>query len=80
MAMQDAVILADALSAHDALETALTAFGRARFPVCAFVQDVSRAVGEAGARETGDPSARHAEMRATAQDKVDGFYDRFATH
>lgn len=75
MAMQDAVVLADALAAHDTLETALTAFGQVRFPVCAFVQDVSRAVGEAGAQETaGGAAERHAEMRATAQGKVDGFY------
>ena len=79
MAMQDAVVLAEALAAHNTLEAALTGFGEARFPVCAFVQDVSRAVGEAGARETGDPAARHAEMRATAQDKVDGFYQRLHT-
>jgi 2-polyprenyl-6-methoxyphenol hydroxylase-like FAD-dependent oxidoreductase len=76
MAMQDAVVLADALAAHDMLEAALNAFGEARFPVCSFVQDVSRAVGEAGAQDTGDPSVRHAEMRAIAQDKVDRFYDR----
>ena len=71
----DAVVLADALSAHDTLETALTAFGQARFPVCAFVQDVSRAVGEAGAKETeGGAAERHADMRATAQGNVEGFY------
>lgn len=77
MAMQDAVVLAEALQAHDRLEDALTAFGHARFPVCEFAQNVSRAVGEAGAQETtGDAVARHAEMRATAQGKVDGFYGR----
>ncbi|OAN73375.1 monooxygenase [Jannaschia sp. EhC01] len=77
MAMQDAVVLAEALAADETLEEALTSFGQARLPVCAFVQDVSRAVGEAGAQEvTGDASARHAEMRATAQEKVDGFYGR----
>lgn len=77
MAMQDAVVLAEALAAHHTLGDALTAFGHARFPVCEFVQNVSRAVGEAGAAETtGDAGARHAEMRATAQGKVDGFYSR----
>lgn len=76
MAMQDAVVLAEALAAHDSVDEALTAFGQARFPVCEFVQNVSRAVGEAGAQEVGDPSARYSEMRATAQEKVDGFYGR----
>ncbi|MGP1358823.1 FAD-dependent oxidoreductase [Roseicyclus sp.] len=77
MAMQDAVVLAEALAAHDTLEAALAGFGQARGPVCAFVQDVSRAVGEAGARETpGGAAARDAEMRRTAQDRVDGFYAR----
>ncbi|GAB5446325.1 FAD-dependent oxidoreductase [Gymnodinialimonas sp.] len=79
MAMQDAVVLAQALDAHDTLDAALTAFGTARFPACEFVQNVSRAVGEAGAAETsGDASARNAEMRRTAQGKVDGFYNRLA--
>jgi 2-polyprenyl-6-methoxyphenol hydroxylase-like FAD-dependent oxidoreductase len=77
MAMQDAVVLADALAAHDTLEDALTAFGRVRFPVCTFVQDVSRAVGEAGAQEApGGAAARDVEMRRTAQAKVDAFYGK----
>lgn len=77
MAMQDAVVLAQAIDAHEGLEEALDAFGRARFEVCQYVQNVSRAVGEAGAQETrGDAAARHAEMRHTAQAKVDGFYDK----
>ena len=76
MAMQDAVALATALARHQT-DTALAAFGRARGPVCRFVQDVSRAVGEAGAAEAdGGLEQRNAEMRATAQDKVDGFYAR----
>ncbi|WP_224814728.1 FAD-dependent monooxygenase [Hasllibacter sp. MH4015] len=80
MAMEDAVVLSDALTAHDTLEDGLIAFGKARAPICGFVQDVSRAVGEAGARETGDDmAARDAEMRETAQDKVDGFYGKLAT-
>jgi 2-polyprenyl-6-methoxyphenol hydroxylase-like FAD-dependent oxidoreductase len=79
MAMQDAVVLAEALAATPDLEAALTAFGRARFPVCEFVQNVSRAVGEDGARETpGGAEARHAAMRDTAQGKVDGFYRKLA--
>ena len=76
MAMQDALALAMALS-HHGTDTALAVFGEARGPVCRFVQDVSRAVGEAGAEETeGGLERRNAEMRATAQDKVDGFYAR----
>lgn len=77
MAMQDAIVLAEAITAHETLEEALTAFGLARFPVCAFVQDASRAVGEAGAKETlGGAAARNLEMRRTAQAKVDGFYGK----
>jgi 2-polyprenyl-6-methoxyphenol hydroxylase-like FAD-dependent oxidoreductase len=76
MAMQDAVVLADALErAHD-LDTALATFGAARFPVCQFIQDASRAVGEAGARETADddPVDRHSALKVTAQTAVDKFY------
>lgn len=76
MAMQDAVALAMAL-AHHGTDSALAVFGEARAPVCRFVQDVSRAVGEAGAAEVeGGQEQRKLEMRATAQDKVDGFYAR----
>lgn len=75
MAMQDAVVLAQALSRIDDLDTALTAFGKARYPVCEFVQNVSRAVGEAGAEEIdGDLGPRNARLRETAQSAVDGFY------
>jgi len=77
MAMQDAVVLADALEKHETVEEALTVFGEARFPVCQFVQNVSRAVGEAGARETeGNLGARNAELSDTAQAKVDEFYGK----
>ena len=77
MAMQDAVVLGEALEAQDNLEDALKTFGAARMPVCQFVQDVSRAVGEAGAREVdGALEARNAELRDTAQAKVDAFYAR----
>ena len=79
MAMQDAVVLAQALGARETLDDALTAFGKARAPVCTFVQNVSRAVGEAGAAETGgDVETRNAELRQTAQAKVDGFYEDLA--
>lgn len=79
MAMQDSVVLAAALDTHDDLDTALTAFGESRYPICKFVQDVSRAVGEAGAREDIENlDARNAELQSSAQDKVDGFYNRLA--
>ncbi|NNE80267.1 MAG: FAD-dependent oxidoreductase [Silicimonas sp.] len=79
MAMQDAVVLAQAIEARETLGEALDVFGAARLPVCQFVQDVSRSVGEAGAREVeGDIEARNAEMRDGAQAKVDGFYGRLA--
>jgi len=77
MAMQDAVVLAAALEAHENLDAALVAFGESRYPICKFVQDVSRAVGEAGAREDiGNLDVRNAELRASAQQKVDDFYNR----
>lgn len=80
MAMQDAVVLAQALTQKDGLETALTAFGEARYPVCNFVQDVSRAVGEAGAEEIeGDLGPRNTRLRETAQSAVDAFYERLDT-
>ena len=79
MAIQDAVILARALSCHSSLDAALTAFGKARFGPCRFVQDVSRAVGEAGANEdVANLASRNAELARTAQEKVDGFYGRLA--
>lgn len=75
MAMQDAVVLANALTRIDDLDTALTTFGKARYPVCEFVQNVSRAVGDAGAEEIdGDLGPRNARLRETAQSAVDEFY------
>lgn len=77
MAMQDAVVLARVLDAGSDLPRALDLFGELRFPVCQFVQDVSRAVGEAGANEDiASLPARNARMRATAQGAVDGFYGK----
>jgi 2-polyprenyl-6-methoxyphenol hydroxylase-like FAD-dependent oxidoreductase len=79
MAMQDAVILAQVLAAADSVPEALIRFGEVRAPVCNFVQDVSRAVGEAGAREdVTDLAARNAGLAAGAQGKVDGFYGELA--
>jgi 2-polyprenyl-6-methoxyphenol hydroxylase-like FAD-dependent oxidoreductase len=77
MAMQDAVVLARILARARTLEEALRRFAAARAPVCRFVQDVSRAVGRAGADETVESlSARNADLAATAQARVDGFYGR----
>lgn len=79
MAMQDAVILARLVSSPLPVEEALEKFGEIRLPVCKFVQDVSRAVGEAGAREIDEGmEERHAEFAAAAQSAVDAFYDRLA--
>lgn len=79
LAMQDALVLAEALDLHAAPEAALAAFGAARAPVCQFVQDVSRAVGEAGAAEhESGLDDRNAALRETAQAKVDQFYARLA--
>lgn len=77
MALEDAVVLADILAeAHDVADT-LSRFGRRRFERCKLVQDVSRAVGVAGAME--DAAAvrtRDERMRAGAQRDVDTFYAR----
>lgn len=75
MAMQDAVVLARILDVAETVPEALTRFGTLRAPVCKFVQDVSRAVGEAGAAEDiTDLAARNAGLAEGAQGKVDGFY------
>lgn len=80
MAMADAVELARQLPATpdaDALEAALTHWSALRQPVCRLVQDASRAVGEAGARELNDPQAclqRDQAMRENAQRQVDAFF------
>lgn len=78
-AMADGLALARHLS-HADPDTALAAFGAERQPICAFVQDISRKVGEAGALETdADVAAREAHMRSGgAQVQVDQFYARLA--
>jgi len=77
MAMQDGVVLARALAAAPDLPDALDMFEALRFPICQFVQDVSRAVGEAGAAEdVTDLPARNARLADTAQASVDGFYGK----
>ncbi|MCB1405605.1 MAG: FAD-dependent monooxygenase [Rhodobacteraceae bacterium] len=76
-AMADGVALARHLS-RAAPEPALAAFGAERQPICAFVQEASRRVGELGALETdADIAARNARMRGGgAQAQVDTFYAR----
>ena len=74
---QIAVILPRALHAAPDLPGALALFGDLRAPVCRFVQEASRAVGEAGGREdVTDLRARNAALARTAQGAVDGFYDK----
>ncbi|SEJ51900.1 MULTISPECIES: FAD-dependent oxidoreductase [unclassified Variovorax] len=75
MAVEDAVVLAEML-AHGGISAAtLRAFGERRFPMCRFVQDASRKVGEAGAVEDAAGCARrNAAMRDGAQQQVDAFY------
>ena len=76
MAMRDAVVLG-ALVRGAGIIGALERFGPLRAPVCRFVQDASRKVGEAGAQEDGAALAgRRAHMRANAQAAVDAFYAR----
>lgn len=76
MALEDAVVLADMLKKlPQTIEATLQAFGERRYPRCAFVQDVSRKVGEAGGMEN-DASClvRNDRMKAGAQADVDRFY------
>ncbi|NSX14826.1 FAD-dependent oxidoreductase [Cupriavidus taiwanensis] len=80
MALEDAVLLAQMLSRDAGVEATLQAFGEARYPLCKFVQDTSRKVGEAGAQEDAAILAsRNETMRRTAQRQVDDFYARMDT-
>ena len=75
MAVEDAVVLAGMLAAQGLGERTLQAFGERRYPMCRFVQDASRKVGEAGAMEDAESCARrNVAMRTTAQPQVDAFY------
>ncbi|MDX3895080.1 FAD-dependent oxidoreductase [Pusillimonas sp.] len=78
MAIEDAVVLGRMLDENTPdVPELLRRFGQRRHPMCKFVQDASRQVGEAGAVE--DPEsckARNAAMRRTAQGHVDHFYAR----
>ena len=77
MAMEDSIVLADMLvRSHDPAQT-LVEFGKRRQPKCAFVQEASRRVGEAGGQESASTCvARNARMREQAQADVDAFYRR----
>lgn len=75
MAVEDAVVLAEMLAADGIGEQTLQAFSQRRYPMCRFVQDASRKVGEAGAVEDAASCARrNTAMQATAQQQVDAFY------
>lgn len=82
MAVEDAVVLGRMVAQENAGDVPglLQRFGEKRYPMCRFVQDASRQVGEAGAVE--DPAscqARNAAMRQTSQGHVDNFYARLDT-
>jgi 2-polyprenyl-6-methoxyphenol hydroxylase-like FAD-dependent oxidoreductase len=78
MAVWDAVVLAR-LWDDKALDTCLQRFGELRQPMCRFVQDASRRVGEAGATEDAAACARRNQaMRTQAQQQVDNFYAELA--
>jgi 2-polyprenyl-6-methoxyphenol hydroxylase-like FAD-dependent oxidoreductase len=75
MAMEDSIVLAGMLARGDDVAQTLTRFGEQRQPKCAFVQEASRRVGEAGGAESASTCAtRNDRMRAHAQADVDTFY------
>lgn len=77
MALEDALVLAEMLAESTDIPSTLAAFGERRFARCKFVQDVSRAVGVAGATEDDTASvARDERMKTSAQRDVDTFYAR----
>lgn len=75
MAIEDAVVLARMLAHEGTLHETLRRFGERRYPMCHFVQEASRQVGEAGAKEHPDgAAARNQAMRENSQAHVDNFY------
>ena len=77
MAMEDAVALAQVLAETGDVVPALQQFEARRFPICQFVQNASRKVGEAGANEDVSVlAARNANMQRFAQQAVDDFYQQ----
>lgn len=80
MAIEDAVVLGKMLSTSASnVPDLLHRFGELRYPMCKFVQDASRRVGEAGAVEDPDTcTLRNASMRDNAQTQVNEFYAKLA--
>jgi len=79
MAVEDAVVLGRMLAEDDAADVPelLQRFGQRRYPMCKFVQDASRKVGEAGADENPEScQARNAAMQQSSQAHVDDFYSK----
>ena len=77
MAMEDAVALAQVLAETGDVVPALQQFEARRFPICQFVQNASRKVGEAGANEDASVlAARTANMQRFAQQAVYDFYQQ----
>jgi len=75
MAMEDSIVLAGMLARGDDVAQTLVTFSERRQPKCAFVQEASRRVGEAGGAENASTcAARNDRMRAHAQADVDTFY------
>lgn len=75
MAVQDAVVLGKLLDGSGDTDVLLQRFGALRHPMCRFVQEASRRVGEAGALETtGGSAERDQKLREHAQAQVDHFY------
>lgn len=76
MAVQDGVVLARLLATRS-VDEALEAFGQRRAPMCRFVQEASRRVGQSGA----DAAAHERNLRALVQggqQAVNGFYAALA--
>lgn len=75
MAVQDAVVLGKLLDEGLDVDVLLQRFGVLRYPMCRFVQESSRRVGEAGASEAAGGSAgRDRNLREHGQAQVDRFY------
>jgi 2-polyprenyl-6-methoxyphenol hydroxylase-like FAD-dependent oxidoreductase len=75
MAVQDAVVLGRLLQRGLPMSEALQRFGELRAPMCRFVRDVSRRVGEAGARADAQSHRENlAALPTGAQGAVDSFY------
>ena len=79
MAIHDALILGEALNLHEDLDTAFKVLGKAHLPMCQYVQDVSRAVSEAGTDEYDDNlGVRNAFLKDAAQTRVNQLYSKLS--